>query len=169
MRIRILGALVTLVTCAGWAAAGSGSFGSCSVFDKWKNRCCPGCVTPCEPCCVPTFPIPPPTVFPGEVGHPVYVEGKKLPPIQLVRAVPPPVELVNARPPHVVLVRATPPPVELVTATPPNVERFHRQPLPLKSAPPVCFPSVKLFHIEQPPMPCAPPPVCAPCANVCGH
>jgi hypothetical protein len=166
MRIRILGLLATVLAGAGFAAAGDhGSFGSVSVFDKWKQRSCAKFAAPCEPCCTPTHLIPSPCLFHAEVGSPTYIEGKAMPPIQLLRAVPPSIELAAARPPELLYVRRTPPPVELMGAVPPRLDTFRREPAPLGSLPAIKLPSVAIFHVAQPPKPCCPPPVCGPCSS----
>jgi hypothetical protein len=164
MRIRILGALATLLAGAGLATADGGPYGSMSIFEARRQRRCEKCASPCEDCCPKTYTIPSPTLFRAEVGSPKWVEGKPMPPIQLVRGVPPPVELVPGKPPCLEMVRATPPPVELVAGMPPPVEMFRRQQGPVKNAPPVHVPSVTLFRVPQPP-----PPVCAPCCVNLGH
>jgi hypothetical protein len=135
-----------------------------SVFAKWKLRGCASCGAPCEACCAPVQKIPGPQLFRAEVEQPKYVEGKKLPPIELVRAVPPPVELVRGMPPRIEVVRGTPPPVELVRGMPPPVEFFRRQPEMPTEAPPICKPSVTIFKLQQPPCPAVPAPVCT-CAH----
>lgn len=169
MKIRILAVLATVLAGTGLAAAEPGSFGSMSVFEKCKQRGCAPCAAPCEPCCVPTHMIAAPKVFRAEVDRPTYIEGKPLAPVHLIRAVPPGIELMAARPPSPQLMRATPPPIELVGAQPPPVSMFRLQPEPLRDAPPVQFPSVRLFRIPQPPAPCCPPPVCAPCCTADAH
>jgi hypothetical protein len=169
MRIRILGALATLLAGAGLAAAGSGPYGSMSIFEARRLRRCEQCAATCDTCCPPTYTIPSPTLFRAEVGCPTWVEAQPLPPIKLLRAVPPPVEVVPGKPPCLELVRGTPPPVEIVSGKPPPVELFRLQPAPLECAPPVKRHSVTLFHVAQPPTPCLPPPVCAPCYETVGH
>jgi hypothetical protein len=168
MRLRSIGALAALMVGAGFAAAEPREFGSLSIFEKWKQRGCAKCCTACEPGCVPVQPIPAPQLFRAEVAQPKYVEGKQLPPIELVRGVPPPVELVAGRPPQIELVRGTPPPVELVRGMPPPVELFRRRPEMPTEAPPICIPSVTIFRLEPPPCPACPPPVCA-CGPQCAH
>jgi hypothetical protein len=140
-----------------------------SIFEARRQRRCEKWASPCEDCCPKTYTIPSPTLFRAEVGSPKWVEGKPMPPIQLVRGVPPSVELVPGKPPCLEMVRATPPPVELVAGMPPPVEMFRRQPGPVKNAPPVHVPSVTLFRVPQPPTPCCPPPVCAPCCVTGSH
>ena len=169
MRICILCVLASLLTGAGLAAAGSGPYGTISVFEHCRQRRCDKQAAACEACCPPTHTIPSPTLFRGEVGCPRWVEGKPLPPIQLLRAVPPCVDVVVGRPPCLEMVHGSPPPVELVPGTPPPVELFRRQPGPLANAPPVNVPSVTLFRLAQPPKPCVPPPVCAPCCATNVH
>jgi hypothetical protein len=169
MRIHFSAVLATLLTWAGVATAGSGPYGSMSVFEYCKLRRCEKKAAACEACCPPTQTIPSPTLFRAEVGCPTLVEGKPLPPIQLFRAVPPPVELVAGRPPCLEIIQVSPPPVELVRGTPPPVGLFRRQPAPLGHAPPFQMPSVTLYHVQQPPKPCVPPPVCAPCCGTNGN
>jgi len=166
MRIRILGALATLLIGAGLATADHGPYGSMSIFEARRLRRCEQCAAACDTCCPPTHVMLSPTLFRAEVGCPSWVAGKPMPPIKLRRAVPPPVEIVAGKPPCLQVVRGTPPPLELAGGKPPPVELFLRQPGPVKSAPPIKIPSVTLFRVEQPPSPCVPPPACPPfCAT----
>jgi hypothetical protein len=157
----MIGALATLLLGAGCALADDGATGVLPLLKSWWHYDPGACANACN---APVQKIPGVQLFRGEIGQPKYVEGKKLPPIELVRAVPPPVELVRGASPPVELVRGMPPPVELVRGMPPPVEFFRRQPELPTEAPPICKPSVTIFRLEQPPCPALPPPVCT-CAH----
>src|SRR2546421_7891917 len=82
---------------------------------------------PVHPDWGPTVPLPPPTLFRGEMTAPIWGQAPPAPAIQLFHATPPAVTLINAVPPAVELFRhESAPPVWTHVPPPPSVTLFRR-------------------------------------------